>query len=276
LSHPSRALRTLRVSRRHGRTPERLTDDVLGLYLVPEDERGDPRDLTALLLQRPGAGEGGRRADVLEPLSVTCLAHAAGEKRDVRSLTSAVRVELVEDEKAEILRSLDDRAVERPREHVFEHYVVREEDVGRRLEDRVSLLLILLPRVASVAHEVRRARRADREELLELAELAVCEGVHRIDNERLNAAPRAGPKHVVDDRDDVGQALPRAGARRQDVVAAAPGRLDRLALMAVQTKGLAVGILSVLVAAKDLAAALVQNAFVDKLIDHPAGLKGGV
>src|SRR5262249_28863173 len=38
------------VSRRHGRAPQRLADDVLGLDLVTEDERGDPSDLPALLL----------------------------------------------------------------------------------------------------------------------------------------------------------------------------------------------------------------------------------
>src|SRR5262249_20108319 len=119
-------------------------------------------------------------------------------------------------------------------------------------------------------------RRSDREELLELAELAVRQGVHRVDDECLDPAPGSGPEHVVDDRDDVGETLTRARARRQDVVAAAPGSLDRLALMAVQTKGLAIGALDALVAAKDLAAALVQKAFVDKLIDRPARFEGGV
>jgi hypothetical protein len=144
---------------------------------------------------------------VLERLGVACLADAAGEERDIRSLASAVRVELVEDQKAEALRCLDDGTIEGSRQDVLEHHVVREQDVGRRVEDRVSLLLILLTRVAPIAHEVRRARRADRQKLLELAELTVRQGVHRVDDERLDPAPGAGAQHVVDDRDDVGEAL---------------------------------------------------------------------
>jgi hypothetical protein len=46
--------------------------------------------------------------------------------------------------------------------------------------------------------------------------------------------------------------------------------------MAVQTKRFALRALTTLAAAEDLAAALVQDACVDKLIDRPAGLEGGV
>ena len=56
--------------------------------------------------------------------------------------------------------------------------------------------------------------------LLELARLAVRQGVHRVDDDRLDALAAAAPQDVVDDRDDVGEALARAGAGRQDVVAA--------------------------------------------------------
>jgi hypothetical protein len=44
----------------------------------------------------------------------------------------------------------------------------------------------------------------------------------------------------------------------------------------VQAKGLTVGTLGALVAAEDLAAGLVQNAFVDEPIDCSTGLEGGV
>src|SRR5581483_10863458 len=139
---------------------------------VAEDERGDPRHLAALLVERSCAGERRRGADVLEPGRVTGLPDAPGEERDVRALAAAVGVQLVEDEESEPLRRLDDRAVEGPREDVLEHHVVREQDVGRRMEDLVPFLLALLPRVAPEADEVRRPRRTDGEELLELADLA--------------------------------------------------------------------------------------------------------
>src|SRR3954447_13037197 len=48
-------------------------------------------------------------------------------------------------------------------------------------------------------------------------ELAVAERVHGVDDDRLDAAPRAVPQDVIDDRDEVGQALPGPGAGRQDV-----------------------------------------------------------
>ena len=43
-------------------------------------------------------------------------------------------------------------------------------------------------------------------------------------------------QHPVDDGDDVGEALPRAGARGHHVVVAAGGGLDGLALVAVQSE----------------------------------------
>src|SRR5262249_35008949 len=104
------------LTRRHGRAPERLADDVLALDFVPEDKRSNPSTPGALLLQRACASESGRRANVLERLCVTCLADPAGEKRDICALPAAIGVELIEDQKAKILRCLDDGAVEWPRQ----------------------------------------------------------------------------------------------------------------------------------------------------------------
>ena len=45
------------------------------------------------------------------------------------------------------------------------------------------------------------------EELTKLAVLAVCQGVHRIDDDGLDAFARTAPQDMVDDRDYVGEAL---------------------------------------------------------------------
>lgn len=60
------------------------------------------------------------------------------------------------------------------------------------------------------------------------------------------------------------------------VVAAAPSRLDRLALTAMEAKRLALKSFGALVPTEDLAAALVKDAFIHELIDRPARLESGV
>jgi hypothetical protein len=45
------------------------------------------------------------------------------------------------------------------------------------------------------------------------------------------------PEHVIDDRDDVGEALTRAGAGGQDVAGTSSSRLDRIRLVAVEAEG---------------------------------------
>ena len=83
-------------------------------------------------------------------------------------------------------------------------------------------------------------------------------------------------EHRVDDRDDVGEALARAGAGRQDVVRARPGDLDRLALVPVQHDRVAAGVLWVGLAAEDPLRLRVQQAVSNQLRYRPARREGRV
>ncbi len=64
-------------------------------------------------------------------------------------------MKLVEDQKLQPACLLDDLRVRRcvPRQHQFEHHVVREKYVGRVRDERLTLFLIFL---ASVAFETDR------------------------------------------------------------------------------------------------------------------------
>ena len=103
-----------------------------------------------------------------------------------------------------------------------------------------ALVLRLLPGVPLERH----LRVAGAQELLQLAELAVGQGVHRVDDDRLDArlvgACGLGFEDLVDDRDDVRQALAGAGAGREDVALAGACGLDGLLLVLVKAKLLAV------------------------------------
>ena len=134
-------------------------------------------------------------------------------------MAAAVGVQLVEDQESEVAELADEPAIEVPREHQLEHHVVGEDDVGRVLPDLLAFLVVLLAGVAPVGDRRAMTPRAVAEELVEFFLLAVGQGVHRVDDDRLDALARAGPQDVVDDRDDVAEALARTGAGREDVVA---------------------------------------------------------
>src|SRR5213592_2140059 len=121
-------------------------------------------------------------------------------------------MQLVEDEELEPACGLDELALERPREDQLEHHVVREQDVGWVRDDLAPLVVALLARVAAERDRALAVRIASTQELLELARLAVGKRIHRVDDKRLDPLARTAAQHVVDDRDDVGEALTRAGA----------------------------------------------------------------
>ena len=101
-------------------------------------------------------------------------------------------------------------------------------------DDLLALLVALLARVAPEGDGALVVRVALAEEFFQLADLAVGEGVHRVDDDRLDAAARAVAEHVVDDGDDVGEALARPGPGGEDVVLAGLRRLDGLHLVAMK------------------------------------------
>ena len=103
----------------------------------------------------------------------------------------------------------------------------------------LPLLVGLLARVAGEGHRSLAVRVAELEELLKLAVLAVGEGVHRVDDDGLYTPAGTPSQDVVDDRDDVGEALARARAGGEDVVVPCAGSPDRLGLVAVKPEGIA-------------------------------------
>ncbi len=258
--------------------PQSLPDDRGGHHGRPEEQRGDPRDLGALV--RPGAagGEGGRRADALELRRRHPVADASDEEGDVRPLAPAVGVQLVEDEEPEPLRGVDELLLERPREEELEHDEVREEDVGRVLEDLLPLVFRLLARIPREGDGADAIREALADELAQLARLAVRQGVHRVDDDGLDALAAPAPENVVDDGDDVGEALARAGTGRQDVALALPRCEDRFFLVTVETEPapFALDLVAVLVAPEDLRTPRVQHAALDEFVDPASRLEGGI
>ena len=65
-------------------------------------------------------------------------------------------------------------------------------------------------------------------ELLEFAVLAVCQGIHRINHDRLYASAEAAPEYVVHGGDDVGEALSRSCSGGEDVIVSGSSCLDGL------------------------------------------------
>jgi hypothetical protein len=70
-----------------------------------------------------------------EPRGLTCLADTADEQGHIGALPAAVRVQLVEDQKAQPARVAHELVLAAAREDELEHHVVREQDVGRVRED---------------------------------------------------------------------------------------------------------------------------------------------
>ena len=171
------------------------------------------------------------------------VAEPADEQGHVRALAAPVGVQLVQDQEPQALGGLDQSPVPGTGEHKLEHHVVGQQDVGRIRDDPGPVVRGLLPGVTLERHR-RALGIAHLEELLQLPELAVGQGVHRVDDDRLDPRP-VGPRGLgcqdpVNDRDDVGQALPGPGPGGQHVAAAGASRLDGLALMLVQPQHRAV------------------------------------
>ena len=73
----------------------------------------------------------------------------ANQHRDVRSLSTPVGVQFIEDEEVQTLRRPYDFSVNVrwPSHHKFEHHEVRQQDVRRGVGERLSLFRSFLPGV---------------------------------------------------------------------------------------------------------------------------------
>jgi len=212
LSQPVTGGRRRRCGRRRRRAPEGLADHPVRRDLGAEEAGGDVGDHALLVGDRATGRHGGGRADGLEGRGLADVAEAADEECDVGALAAAVGVEFVEDEEAESLGGADEvGAFVRTGQDEFEHHVVGEQDVGWVGEDRAAFLRRLLAGVAGKGDRLTVLGVAELQELLEFMALRIGEGIHRVDDDRLDSgcagAARRGAfaKHGVHDRHDVGE-----------------------------------------------------------------------
>ena len=219
---------------------------------------------------RPAARHRRGRAHADHAVAVEGEAASANQQGDVRALPPAIGMELVQDQEPQALGGPHQFAILAPREQQFEHHVVGEQDVRRVGPDLFPFRPLFLTRVAREPH--RRAALA--EKFREFLVLAVGQRVHRVDDDRPDPFPGAAPKDMVHDRHDIGQALARSGAARQNVRLAFSRLPDRFRLMSVQRQFLAVAVR--LVQPENAGAFLVQNAFRNQIVDRAPGLEGRI
>lgn len=152
---------------------------------------------------------------------------SADQQGDIGPLPAPVRVQFIEHKELQALGRLDKVLLLRPGEQEFQHHVVGQEDIWWVGDGRALLLIRLLACIECKGHRSFTIRVAVVQKLLEFPVLAIRQGVHRIDNDRLNAASAPAPQQVIHNRDDVGEALARSCAGRQHVVVSPLGRADR-------------------------------------------------
>jgi hypothetical protein len=227
------------VASRIGDPFQGLADHLLPIDRCAKQGGRDPRDLLLLLLRAALGGHRRRRADALNLRRSAGILEPSHEKRYVRALPSPIGVQFVQYEELQSPGRLDKSPLVRAGQHELEHHVVGKQDVGRVGDDRPALLRRLLPGVPLEGHRLVLGA----EELLKLTELAVGQGVHGVDDDRLDTglvgAVCFGFEDLANDRDDVRQALTGAGARGEHVALPGSRCLDGLLLVPVQTQLLA-------------------------------------
>ena len=152
---------------------------------------------------------------------------------DVPTEHAAVRVQLVDDDVAQLLEQQEPLGVVGEDRRV-EHVRVGRDDLARGPDGRPDRRR----RVAVVGRLPRRAAPAARGQLAELGDLVLAERLGREEEER------AGGRVLGDglqDRQRVAQRLARRGRRDHDHVLPGPGGLDRLGLVDVRPLDAAAG-----------------------------------
>jgi hypothetical protein len=102
--------------------------------------------------------------------------------------------------------------------------------------------------------------------LLELPALAVGKSVHRVDHNGLDTSPRAPAQNVIDDGDDVGEALTRPSTCGEDVIVPATSCAYGLGLVLVEPHGLSFAAL-LRFYLEDFPTLLVEHTLLDHLVD---------
>ena len=122
-------------------------------------------------------------------------------------------MQLVEYDELESAGIVDDFCIKGvlPCQKQLGHHEVREQDIGRIVSDTLALFLALLTRVAP-HHRLQLVRQAGLgNELLDFFDLAVCQGVHRVDDDSARLAGLPGLARTndgIDHRDKEAQGFP--------------------------------------------------------------------
>ena len=198
------------------RALQRFPDHLLRGEGHPEQALGHLGHGAPLLIGSAVVGHGGGGADA-DHVVANGVAAAADQHRHVGPLAAPIGVQLVEHEEPEPLGRSHELAVLDAGEYQLQHHVIRQKHVRRVVAELFSRLTSFLSRVAGEPHRRLTLRIGCVDELSELLVLAVGEGVHRVDDDRLDAAPGAAAQHAVNDRHDVAKALAGTGAGRQHV-----------------------------------------------------------
>ena len=159
----------------------------------------------AIVAEVPATSRPGRR---------TSCCSAAQQHGDVGALAAAVDVQLVDRQEGQLGRHpLEHDPLGRADQHVFEHDVVGQDDLRRVREHGVAPLAVAAALPGVQVEGQRAVRPVAGLELVERLELRVDQRVHRVDDQRPHRwALVALAKDLVDDRQQVGEALAGAGA----------------------------------------------------------------
>lgn len=254
---------------------QRLADNVLGAHIGAEQSRADSRQMLLTLLVGSLRGQGGGSPDTPEGLRARRLAQPPNQQRHIGALPPPVAMQLVENQEAQRTESPHELPIPVTREDQLQHHVVGEQDVGRIALDPVPRLEVILSRVALEGHRSIKPR-PEVEELGEFLHLAVGQGVHRVHDDRLDARARTRAEHMIDDRDDVGQALAGAGSGGQHVVAVVRCNPDGLRLVAPKGQAFAHRIGLRLAKPEDRPGRRMQHPFLNQLLDGSSRRERGI
>ena len=112
---------------------------------------------------------------------------AANQQCDVGTLASSIRVKFIKNEKTEALGSVYKCTVFPAGKEQFQHHVVREKNVGGVIPHGLPFRGFLLPCVAGEPDRGLAFGIALHKKFFKLINLTVCQSIHWIDNNCLNA-----------------------------------------------------------------------------------------
>ena len=231
-------------------------------------------DRPALIAGIAFRGHRGRGTDALNSCRVTGVPEPADKQSHIGALAATVGVQLVQDQEPQTPGRLDQTSIPGAGEDQFQHHVVGQQDVRRVSDDPGPVFRGLLPGITIESHR-RAIRIANLQELPQLPQLTVGQGIHRIDDDRLDPRPvcssRLGRQDPVNDRDDVRKALPGPRPGCQHITTPGARRLDRFTLMLMKSEDRAVGV--VVLEPEDPLALRVKQPFGDQVGDRTAGGK---